>query len=288
MRRHLLPPPSELPADTAGAPPIEGDPIAEAVVAAAHLTSIREDQTLAQLGLDSLGLVELAAQLGEQTGRALAEGALSTEMTVAELRAAVGAAPSAEQAATELGSAERLPVPPWFYKHGWFVRPLLTAPFDLLYRVGIPRTIVLEGEHVRGLSSGVVFAGNHRSFADVPLVRVGLGRTPARRFSRRLVIAATAEGAGWRSPLARYVAAAFGLYPLDRVAHREASLRRLAGLASGANAVLIFPQGTHARRTRRPASGALQDRRGIRGRSIGRTSRPVRTGRHRRSHAGVS
>src|SRR5260370_24303561 len=81
----------------------------------------------------------------------------------------------------------------------------------------------------------------------MPLVRVGLGQPPARRFSRRLVIAAMAEGAGWRSPLARYVAAAFGLYPLDRVAHREASLRRLASLASGGNAVLIFPQGTHVR-----------------------------------------
>jgi 1-acyl-sn-glycerol-3-phosphate acyltransferase len=56
-----------------------------------------------------------------------------------------------------------------------------------------------------------------------------------------------AEGEGWQSPLARYVAAAFGLYPLDRVAHREASLRRLASLARGGNAVLMFPQGTHAR-----------------------------------------
>src|SRR5262249_9948171 len=41
-------------------------------------------------------------------------------------------------------------------------------------------------------------------------------------------------------------AAAFGLYPLDRLAHREASLRRLASLARGQNAVLIFPQGAHA------------------------------------------
>lgn len=56
-----------------------------------------------------------------------------------------------------------------------------------------------------------------------------------------------AEGEGWQSPLARYVAAGFGLYPLDRVAHREASLRRLASLARGGNAVLIFPQGAHAR-----------------------------------------
>jgi 1-acyl-sn-glycerol-3-phosphate acyltransferase len=78
-------------------------------------------------------------------------------------------------------------------------------------------------------------------------VRVALERTAARRFSRRLVIAAGADGQGWHSPFGRYAAAAFGLYPLDRLAHREASLRRLATLANGGNAVLIFPQGTHAR-----------------------------------------
>jgi 1-acyl-sn-glycerol-3-phosphate acyltransferase len=106
---------------------------------------------------------------------------------------------------------------------------------------------VLGAEHLSGLESGVVFAGNHRSFADLPLIRLGIGRSPARRFSRRLVVAALAEGEGWQSPLARYAAAAWGLYPLDRTSKREASLRRLADLARRGNAVLIFPQGTHAR-----------------------------------------
>jgi len=106
---------------------------------------------------------------------------------------------------------------------------------------------VLGAEHLAGLHSGVVFAGNHRSFADLPLIRLGIGRSPARRFARRLVVAALAEGEGWRSPLSRYAAAAFGLYTLDRHRNREASLRRLADLARQGNAVLIFPQGTHAR-----------------------------------------
>jgi 1-acyl-sn-glycerol-3-phosphate acyltransferase len=60
-------------------------------------------------------------------------------------------------------------------------------------------------------------------------------------------VAALAEGEGWRSPLSRYAAAAFGLYPLDRHSQRESSLRRLADLARLGNAVLIFPQGAHAR-----------------------------------------
>jgi long-chain acyl-CoA synthetase len=248
VRRHLLPPPSEQPAGQSSAPPVEGDPLAEAVAAAAHLTSVDERQTLGQVGLDSMGLVELAAQLEERTGRALPESALSTEMTVAELRAAVAAAPLAEErTAADLDEAQPLPVPVWFYNYGWLARPILSLPFDLLYRFVIPRTIVLGAEHLRDVPNGVVFAGNHRSFADMPLIRVALAKTGARRFSRRLIVAAMAEGEGWRSPLSRYAAAAFGLYPLDRLAHREASLRRLATLARGKNAVLIFPQGTHAR-----------------------------------------
>jgi len=244
VRRHLLPAPSE--EAPSAPPPIEGDPVAVAVANAAHVTAVRDEQTLAELGLDSLGLVELAAQLEDATGRALAEGSLSTELTVGSLRDVVAAAPVASESAGALDAATALPVPPWFYRFGWPLRPLLTSPFDLIYWIGIPRTIVLGADQLRNLPRTVVFAGNHRSFADMPLVCVGLGRTPARRFARRLVIAAQAEGEGWRSPLARYVAAGYGLYPLDRVAHREASLRRLASLAGGGNAVLIFPQGTHA------------------------------------------
>ena len=248
VRRHLLPLPSQQPTRPTGAPPVEGDPLAETIANVAHLTTIAEDQTLAQLGLDSMGLVELVVQVEDRTGRALPESALSTEMTVADLRVAMAAAPLAdERTAADLNTALPLPVPPWFYAHGWFARPILTAPFDVLYRLRIPRTIVLGSEHLHNLPTGTVFAGNHRSFADMPLVCVGLGRSPARHFARRLVIAAMAEGVGWRSPLARYVAAAYGLYPLDRLAHREASLRRLASLARRGNAVLIFPQGTHAR-----------------------------------------
>src|SRR5262249_29415210 len=126
VRRHLLPAPNEADESSAGAPPVQGDPVGQTIANAAHVASVRDDQTLAQLGLDSLGLVELAAQLEETTGRALSEGALSTEMTVAALRAVVEAAPIGEQATDDdLAGASQLPVPPWFYRHGWPLRPVL-------------------------------------------------------------------------------------------------------------------------------------------------------------------
>src|SRR5712691_2413946 len=73
VRRHLLPLPSEQHTNSTGSPPIEGDPLAEAIASVAHTTSVAEEQTLAQLGLDSMGLVELVVQVEERTGRALPE-----------------------------------------------------------------------------------------------------------------------------------------------------------------------------------------------------------------------
>src|SRR6185437_15084234 len=69
VRRHLLPAPADMPAGTGGAPP------AEAVANVARVSSVTDDQTLGQLGLDSLGLVELVAQIEDKTGRALPESA---------------------------------------------------------------------------------------------------------------------------------------------------------------------------------------------------------------------
>lgn len=148
---------------------------------------------------------------------------------------------------TPTSTSNSLPIPRWGYTRIRFLRPLLAAPFDLLYRAAIPTTVVLGAEQLRGLDGPVVLAGNHRSFADLPLVQVGLQRSPARRLTRRLVVAAGADGVGWRSPLARYVAFAFGLYPLARGERRAASLDGLVDLARAGNAVLIFPQGQHTR-----------------------------------------
>jgi 1-acyl-sn-glycerol-3-phosphate acyltransferase len=138
-------------------------------------------------------------------------------------------------------------VPPdWPYTWGRALRPI-ALPFDLIYDTAVPRTIVIGGDRLRALPTRVIFAGTHHSFADISLVRQGLLRTPARAFANRLLIAAGAGGTGWNSPWARYAVLAFGLYPLQQERAQDTSLRALVRLAEAGNAILIFPQGTHAR-----------------------------------------
>jgi 1-acyl-sn-glycerol-3-phosphate acyltransferase/acyl carrier protein len=219
------------------------DPVEQAIAGVARIAAVRPEQTLGDLGLDSLGLVNLALVLEEKTGKAIADGDLRLDLTVEAVRQLVERARPAEESTSPAFVAS---VPLWPYTWGRVFR-FISLPFDLLYRASVTRTIVLGAEHLRSLPRTVIVAGTHHSFADIALVRFGLRQTPARRLANRLVIAAGAAGAGWRSPWARYAVLAFGLYPLQQTQERDASLRGLVRLAQAGNAVLIFPQGTHAR-----------------------------------------
>jgi long-chain acyl-CoA synthetase len=243
IRRHLLPMPDRAAVIQVESVMAADDPVGQAVAGVAHVATVQDSQTLGELGLDSLGLVELALALEEKTEKAVADGDLRLEMSVDQVRTFLAGAPPRDD---ERASATAGEVPEWPFTWGRAFR-VLSLPFDLLYRVAVTRTVVLGREHLQRLPPLVIVAGTHRSFADVPLVRFGLGKTRARRLSRRLVVAAGAGGAGWRSPLARYGVLAFGLYPLERERERDASLRRLVRLAQDGNTILIFPQGTHAR-----------------------------------------
>ena len=125
-------------------------------------------------------------------------------------------------------------------------RRWLGLPFDLLYRATVTRTTVLGREHLTDLPPRVILAGNHRSFADLPLVRRALEAAGQAGLARRMVVATHAEGFAEAGLLGRYAAAALGLFPLRRGPELESSLRDLMRLASRAP-LLIFPQGRHAR-----------------------------------------
>ncbi|HEX8959614.1 MAG TPA: 1-acyl-sn-glycerol-3-phosphate acyltransferase, partial [Solirubrobacterales bacterium] len=228
------------------------DPVAQAIAAVARAAAPAGGQTLAELGVDSLGLVEVALALEEKTGKQVADGDLRVDMTVDEVRAFVAALPEGpgdvagerQQAPREREEAEgeaRL----WPYTWGRAFR-ILGAPFDLLYRLYVSRTIVLGAEHLAGLPPRVIVAGTHRSYPDVYLVRHALAATPARRMARRLVVPAAAVRLAGAGALAGFAKLAFGLYSLDQHGEhsgRGPSLRGLARLAEAGNPILIFPQG---------------------------------------------
>ncbi len=249
LRRHLLPPPESVRTVKVESVQAADDPVGQAIAGLAGLPGVGVQQTLASLGLDSLGLVELALALEAKTGKAVADGDLLLEMTVEQVRAFIASAPAGEDARpyAPRGLEAFITAPPaWVYSWGQVFR-VLSFPIDCLYRVAVTRTVILGGEHLAALPARMIFAGTHRSSPDMPLVRFALRQTPARGLVRRLIVAISADGFAQNGPLAAYGILAFGLHPLRQSGEREASLRALARLASAGHPILIFPQGTLAR-----------------------------------------
>jgi long-chain acyl-CoA synthetase len=256
IRRNLLPLPESTAAITIDSVLASDDPVTQAVASTARVSTVRRDQTLGELGLDSLGLVELALTLEEKTGKAVSEQDLRLELTVEQLQILLLAAPALSEAqyADAADSRELAPRQPhWPYGWGRAFR-FLNLPLDLTYRYSTTRTTVLGREHLEHLPERVIFAGTHHGFPDMPLVRHALLNSAARPLARRLIIAVAATNlyrgkprlyAGL-GPTSWYGVLALGLYPL-RQSGDDASLRGLARLAADGNPVLIFPQGTHSR-----------------------------------------
>jgi long-chain acyl-CoA synthetase len=248
VRRNLLPLPENVGAVKVESVLAADDPVAQAIAGAARVQSVPDDQTLGGLGLDSLGLVDLALTLEQKSGKAVGDGDLRLEMTVAQVRELLTQAPALDGAGGGPADGRLASSAPahWPYTPVGRAFRGLGLPFDLLYRYAVTRTYVIGREHLQHLPPRVIFAGTHRSFADMPLVRRALAKTVGREQARRLVVAARADGFGPAGIFARYGILAFGLYPLNQQGQRDASLRGLARLAEEGNAILIFPQGTHS------------------------------------------
>lgn len=237
------------------------DPVLQSVRAVTGNPQAQDGQTLAELGLDSLGVTGLAVEIETRSGVAVPDGTLEAGMTVAALRRAVsaiatggvaGAGPDAEAGAgvTAEERAKRAEeamtwLPPlWLYTRGRFLRRL-AAPITALHHWGVPEVIVLGGEHLKDLERGAILAGTHRSYPDVPTIRRAIDQSPARAHGDRLVIAASSAIVGRAGLPGRFATVAFGLFPLRQYGGQEESLRRLAQIADAGNAILIFPQGHH-------------------------------------------
>ncbi|MBM2809535.1 MAG: PlsC protein [Chloroflexi bacterium] len=266
VRRNLLPQPEAGATVRVSLALAADDPVGQAICGIARTSAVQPQQTLGELGLDSLGLVELAVTLEEKTGKAVAEGTLSSDMTVQQVREAVTNAPDVAEGNDRDETGESREQPMWPYTWGRAFRAL-ALPVDVQYLRGVSQTIVLGKEHLQGVETPVIVAGTHHGFPDMSLVRRALAASPSPGLAHRLVAAAGSEGAGFTDASFKiggmglapwYMVLAFGLYPLNQRRFQGESLRRLVQVAQAGNAILIFPQGTHARpqdeRTADPAA----------------------------------
>lgn len=215
------------------------------------LEQIRPGADLAlDLGLDSLGRVELAAFLEEELGRSLADEEMAALRTVADLLAAIERAGSAgpveplvswpRQAPARLirELAQRMVLFPLLRA---FCRPLSSS----------------GGERLAALSEPVLLIANHTSHLDSLLILSLL--EPARR--RRIAVAAAADYFFKREPLATFSALALGAFPFQRHGGFSKSLSHCGDLADDGYSLLVFPEGTRSTDSRlqpfKPGVGLL-------------------------------
>lgn len=214
--------------------------------------SMAGETSLEQLGLSSLERVELMVALEDKFQTRLDESKFAEARTIDELRALVTTAP--EHAAV----AEPVDFPAW-NRHPLIglIRRLSLATWILPLARVFAWLEVRGLEHVRALDGPVVFAVNHQSHFDVPVVLAAL---PGR--IRKTVAPAMAkeffkehffpDGHSWRKVFIKrlnyYLAAFFfNAFPLpQREAGARQTLRYIGDITGDGFSVLIFPEGARS------------------------------------------
>src|SRR3989441_5457281 len=205
--------------------------------------------TLEELGLSSLERVELMVALEDRFQTRLDEGRFVSAGNVADLKRLVEQPPDTDSA------PEPVDFPSWNR----------TLPVQVIRRLSqatwiVPLTRVfahlrVEGlEHLTDLEGPVVFASNHQSHMDVPVIVAALpGRWRARlapamlkEFFKAHFYPAEHTRRQWITNTLNYYLASFffNAFPIpQREAGARHTLTYIGELISGGWSVLIFPQG---------------------------------------------
>jgi long-chain acyl-CoA synthetase len=216
---------------------------------------VKPDMTLDELGLTSLDRIELTMALEDRARVTLSETAVTEARTVGDLRRLT------EQAAeTGAVAEEAFAFPHW---NRW---PLVRLVRDVSQRMWIlPLAhlffrLEVEGrEHLRALDGPVVFASNHQSHFDTPVILTALPN----RWRRAIAIAMwkeyfdahfLPEGHTLRerlkmSTLYYLVAGFFNAFPLPQTEPgARQTLRYMGELVTNGFSILIFPEGSRTER----------------------------------------
>ncbi len=240
----------------APAPPVTGSgrSVSAVVQRFAPGRSIAGETTIDELGLSSLERVELMMALEEALQVTVDEGKFAAARTVADLEALarpLDATPGVVSAA----AAEPIDFPSWNR----------STPARALRRASLPTWILplgrvfarveVEGlEHLRDLTTPVIFAANHQSHLDTPVIldalparwRYRVAPAMAKEFFRAHFYPEQFSRKAYVTNSLNYYLSSlfFNAFPLpQREAGTRQTLRYIGSLLSSGFSVLIFPEG---------------------------------------------
>ena len=216
--------------------------------------SITGETTIDELGLSSLERVELMMALEEALQVTVDEGKFAAAGTVADLEA-LARPLDATPGAVSTSAAEPIDFPSWNR----------AMPARALRRVSLPTWILplgrvfarvkVEGlENVRELSTPAIFAANHQSHMDTPVIldalpprwRYRIAPAMAKEFFKAHFYPEQFGRKGYITNSLNYYLASlfFNAFPLpQREAGTRQTLRYIGSLLSSGFSVLIFPEG---------------------------------------------
>ena len=229
-----------------------GDVVASLVSRFAGGRSIDADTSLADLGLSSLERVELMVALEDRLQTRVDETQFASARSISDLKALLATAPQQAEV------TEPVDFPRW-NRHPLVgvVRRLSLATWILPLARAFAWISVEGAEHLRSLRGPVVFAANHQSHFDVPVI---LAAMPGHL--RKLVAPAMSkeffrehffpEGQPRRQVFIKrlnyYLAAFFfNAFPLpQREAGARQTLRYIGEITGDGFSILIFPEGVRS------------------------------------------
>ncbi len=235
------------------AAPAQGETVEALIARFARGRDISGVTTLEELGLSSLERVELMVALEDKFQTRIDEGRFSQAASVGDLKSLIDAPPAAEDAA-----GEPVDFPSW--NRTLPVRAIrrLSLGTWILPLARVFARIRVEGlDRLRGIDGPVVFASNHQSHFDVPVILAALpGRWRSRvapamlkEFFKAHFYPAEYR---WHERLTNsvnyYLASFyFNAFPIpQREAGARHTLKYIGELTGGGWSILIFPEGVRA------------------------------------------
>jgi long-chain acyl-CoA synthetase len=223
---------------------------------------ITSSTTIDELGLSSLERVELMMALEEALQVTIDEARFSTALTVGDLEAMTSPLEIAGRAASASApapvAAEPIDFPSW--NRSAPARMLRQASLAtwILPLAGIFARVRVKGlEHLQQLNGPVIFAANHQSHFDTPVIfmalpprsRYRLAPAMAKEFFKAHFYPAQFSRRAFVTNSLNYYLSSlfFNAFPLpQREAGARQTLRYMGELVSSGYSILIFPEGRRA------------------------------------------